>query len=363
MYHESIGHLHVHTSYSDGAKLHADIARDAIAAGLDFLIITDHNVWVEGLEGYYGDEKEGKVLMLVGEEVHDVRRRPQANHSLVFGAEREMAPFADDPQHLIDTTNETGGFCFLAHPFEIGSTVLKGGELAPLGWEDWEVDGYAGLEIWNYMSEFKSHLSGKVAAIRAAFQPQRYISGPFRKTMEKWDELLASGRRIACIGGGDAHGKTYHLGQLKRTLFPYSFLFRALNTHILTKALNGDLERDKRLVLTALRQGNGWVGYDGIGATNGFRFTAQALKKQATMGDVLQLRKGGVTFQVTSPGPGHIRLLRHGQVLAETAEGPHLMYQTDEPGAYRVEVFTRFAGKKRGWIYSNPIYIRSATRH
>ena len=31
---------------------------------------------------------------------------------------------------------------------------------------------------------------------------------------------------------------------------------------------------------------------------------------------------------------------------------------TTEPGAYRVETYIQYMGRKRGWIFSNPIYIR-----
>jgi hypothetical protein len=54
---------------------------------------------------------------------------------------------------------------------------------------------------------------------------------------------------------------------------------------------------------------------------------------------------------------GHVQLICNGKVVAEEAGTPHLLYQTSEPGPYRVQVFTRFAGRKRGWIYSNPIYL------
>ena len=360
MRHEYKGHIHIHTPYSDGTELHAQVAQHAIAAGLDFIVITDHNVWVEGAEGYYGDEKNGRVLLLVGEEVHDVRRQPQANHCLILGAERELSSHATDPQGLIDAANASGGFCYLAHPFEIGSTLVKTGELDPLDWVDWQVEGYVGLEIWNYLSEFKSHLTGKVAAVRAAYRPERVITGPFRKTLEKWDELLSAGRRVACICGGDVHGQTYSLGPISRTVFPYEFQFRALNNHILTtRPLTGEFDYDKELVLRALRQGNGWVGYDAAGDTKGFRFSAQGLKQQAIMGDSMRPRRGRATFQIATPALGHIRLLKDGEVVAEASKATHLLYQAEMPGAFRVEVFAHFAGRKRGWIYSNPIYLES----
>ncbi|MHB1120566.1 MAG: hypothetical protein ACYC11_10945, partial [Bellilinea sp.] len=34
-------------------------------------------------------------------------------------------------------------------------------------------------------------------------------------------------------------------------------------------------------------------------------------------------------------------------------------YITKEPGVYRVESYIRYLGKLRGWIFSNPIYLRS----
>jgi hypothetical protein len=49
---EYVGNLHTHTNYSDGNGSHEDIALAAIKAGLDFVIVTDHNVWVDGMDGY-----------------------------------------------------------------------------------------------------------------------------------------------------------------------------------------------------------------------------------------------------------------------------------------------------------------------
>ena len=88
-YREYVGNLHIHTVYSSGTARHADVAQAAEAAGLNFVITTDHNVWVQDAEGYYGS-----VLLLVGEEVHNIQRNPPANHLLVYGAEQELAPYA-----------------------------------------------------------------------------------------------------------------------------------------------------------------------------------------------------------------------------------------------------------------------------
>src|SRR5512147_2932824 len=195
MPHEIVGNLHMHTPYSDGAAYHAEIAQAAARAGLDFIVVTDHNVWVKGPEGYHDG-----VLMLVGEEVHNARRWPQVDHLLVYGAEAEMSQCAANPQRLIEAVRERGGLAFIAHPFDYAVKFLHEPGIA---WVDWEVDGYHGLEIWNYMSEFKTRLPNKLMALWYARNPHLAIRGPFRATLNAWDQLLASGRRVTGIGNAD----------------------------------------------------------------------------------------------------------------------------------------------------------------
>ena len=77
---EYLVNLHMHTPYSDGRGSHRQIAEAAWQAGIDVVIVTDHNVWVNGPEDYYNDE-DRRVLLLVGEEVHDQAREPQKNMS------------------------------------------------------------------------------------------------------------------------------------------------------------------------------------------------------------------------------------------------------------------------------------------
>src|SRR5512138_3804221 len=114
--HEIVVNLHMHTRYSDGTGTHKDIAQAAIKAGLDAVIVTDHNVLVQGLEGYYRSGRnpstslrKGRVLLLVGQEVHDQNRDPQKNHLLVFNSNRDVSTLSDDPQALINGINDAGG--------------------------------------------------------------------------------------------------------------------------------------------------------------------------------------------------------------------------------------------------------------
>lgn len=346
---EYVGNPHMHTCYSDGTAVHAEVAQAAAEAGLDFLIVTDHNVWVDGVEGYYED-----VLLLVGEELHDVRCHPQASHLLAFNAEAEVAPAASDPQALIDEVNRRGGISYLAHPFERSSPVEPG--LGAIPWKDWTVHGYTGIELWNYMSEFKGLLRNRLAAVFYAYFPAVGIRGPYQTTLGKWDELLTDGQRISVIGGSDAHGKAYSLGPLTREVFPYRYLFQCVNTHVLTDVpFSGELDHDRTLIFDALQAGRTWVGYDLPGSTSGFDFRARSGANEALMGDEL-VRTGAVVFKVTTPRPADTRLIRQGEVVARS-KGRSLEYTTASAGTYRVEVYLRHLLERRGWIFSSPIYV------
>jgi len=158
--HELTINLHMHTTYSDGSGSHADLARAALKSGLDAILVSDHNVWVQGFESHHRDGKR-RTLLLVGEEIHDQGRDPQKNHLLVFGAERELAAFAHDPQALIDAVREAGGVSFIAHPVD---PALPAFNESDISWEDWRVSGYTGIELWNGFSELKMVINGKLDA-------------------------------------------------------------------------------------------------------------------------------------------------------------------------------------------------------
>lgn len=359
-YHECVGNLHMHTPYSDGERSHAEIANAALQAGLDFVIVTDHNILVKGVEGYYGSDQTGYVLLLTGEEIHDRMRMPQCNHLLVFGAETELCGCANDPQALVDAAAAAGGLTFLAHPDDQPLDRVK--EPA-IPWDAWHIDGYTGLEIWNYMSGFKSILNSLnlPRAVRAIFTPEDHVIGPDPATLARWDDLLGRGKRIVGIGNSDAHGTTFHLGPITHTVFPYDFLFSCVNTHILIpQPLSGDWTNDRFAIYKALRQGNAFISYDLIGNPRGFRFSAHGANATAIMGGKIQLG-GGVTLQAIAQERCHLKIIRHGKVVAEATGRENLTYTAQQAGAYRVEAWKEYRGKERAWILSNPIYIEDAT--
>ena len=346
--------LHMHTRHSDGTGSHKDIAEAAIKAGLEAVIVTDHNFLVQDQEGYFarGDDT---VLVLIGEEIHDNDTEGRNNHLLVFGIQSELAGLAADTQGLISKINQMGGLSFLAHPIDPAAPKFDQGDFS---WDKWDVSGFTGLELWNGFSEFKTRLNGIPAALWYAFNPSRIARGPIPETVLIWDRLIAAGNKIVAVGGSDAHAMHANLGPIKRTVFPYLYHFQSVNTHLLLpEPLSGDLQTDKDLVYEALRQGHTFIGYDLPRSTRGFRFTGSGLGVNAVMGDEISLGDG-ITLQINLPSRADCILIKDGIQIKQWQNKQVFSFSTTSPGVYRVEVYLSFLGRRRAWIFSNPIYIR-----
>jgi hypothetical protein len=342
--------MHMHTIHSDGQATHAQLAQQAAAAGLDLLLVTDHNVFVAGEDGW----RHG-LLLLVGEEVHDRQRDPQSSHTLCLNVGRSLASLAHNPQRLLDAVAGAGGLSFLAHPYEHDAAPFL--PEPNISWRDWHVTGFTGLELWNAMSEFKGALPNRAAALLFAFLPDLALRGPYPETLQKWGELLRQ-RRVPVLGGSDAHGTTYRMGPLRREVLPYEYLFRAVNTHLLLREPpSGTLDADAVAVYAALERGHGFVVNERLGAGQGFRFWGRSGAREATMGEELPLA-GRAELHIHLPHEADLRLLNADRLVARR-RGRALQALVTEPGAYRVEAYRRRVGW-RGWLFSNPIYLTAA---
>lgn len=350
---ELIANLHLHTKFSDGTGTHQDVLKAAMRCGLDVVMPTDHNVLVQGMDGYL---RQGNrtVLLMCAEEIHHQARVPQKNHMLVFGVNRELATFAPNPQNLLDQVQKSGGVAFFAHPCEKAMPFL--GE-TDITWVDWDLKGYTGIELWNGFSELKEVSPSLFWTIFHVFFPNTIPHGPLPETLALWDRLIADGNRIVAVGGSDAHALHKKFGPIRKTIFPYDYHFSSINTHLLTPGpLTGDLNADRRMVLQALKDGHAFIGYDLPAPTRGFRFSAQC-DESGIMGDIVRLR-GGVTLQIRVPGEAEIRLIKDGEPIKTWHNQEICAYISNQPGVFRVECYIHYLGKRRGWIFSNPIYVR-----
>jgi len=351
---EVVGNLHLHTTTSDGTGTHDEVASAAARAGLDFIIYTDHNIWVDGVVGWYHDaESNREILRLMGQEVNDQALEPELNHMLCLFVCRDLQPVAANPQQLVDAVNDHGGVSFLAHPLERPG-VAGIDETYP--WISWDIADYTGVELWNAMTDVKWRLRSIPRGIIGGYIPHWVITEPFPEMLAKWDELCSNGQKVVAVGSTDAHAMVITWKILTRIFYPYEFLFRTVNTHVLlADPLSRDVGRARQQIREALAWGHCFVGYDLPASTRGFTFSGISGDQRAIMGDTLKLEQAA-TLSVSSPHRAQLSLLKDGQVIAQT-KGKTLKCQIDQPGVYRVEAHRRYWGWRRGWVYTNPIYI------
>src|SRR3954464_6664669 len=154
--------IHLHSTYSDGTGTVAQIARAASRAGVDVVLLTDHDT-LAGEEGWYDD-----VLVLVGEEVTP----PDRDHYLAFDIEKRISPRLTGPE-ICAAVQAQGGFGFAAHPWSQGNPRFKRG-----GYPGGDFSCLEGVEVWSFLNDTGEKLSGFTDIARMIFAPQSIIGGP-----------------------------------------------------------------------------------------------------------------------------------------------------------------------------------------
>jgi Predicted metal-dependent phosphoesterases (PHP family) len=343
------GSLHIHSKFSDGSGDVKDIAALANEAGLDFIILTDHNTLRakdEGYEGFYGN-----TLLIVGCEINDKENK---NHYLALGTEKTFSTRLPAAEY-VKQVKEAGGIGFLAHPHEKRNSMK---EHPPYPWTDWDTTDFTGIEIWNHMSVWMENLTEQ-NKYQSFVHPLRSVEKPPQESLDVWDELNQT-RKVPGIGGIDAHAHRVNLlGFVEVEVFPYKVLYRSIRTYVLLPEKiepTEDKTRQKyfeKLILEALKEGRSFVANYYHGSAKGFKFFAEQEGITYNMGDTIP-QCNGVNFKVSVPAhhTAELRLIKNGEV-AGTVTGNEADFFTGEKGVYRVEVMVN--GK--GWIYSNHIRV------
>jgi PHP domain len=330
--------VHLHSTYSDGTGTVPQIARAAEKAGVDVVLLTDHDTLAakrNGEEGWHGD-----ALVLVGMEVTPRNQ----DHYLAFGIDKEVSPRLSAPQ-ICKAVADQGGFGFAAHPFSRGSERFKRG-----GYPWTELDCVDGLELWSFLNDTGERASGFRDLFRMIARPQSAIGGPPQRNLDAWDRLSRA-RRVIAIGGLDAHQFGVRIaGHVPLRLMSYKRSFRQLHTHVICPtAPTRELEHDRALVYDALRAGQAYIAVDTFAPARGFAFWTDA----APMG-AEQRFEAPTEAHVRVPRTADIRLLHDGRVLAQ-AHARELHHSIEGPGVIRTEVMLR----DRAWIVSNPVFLRA----
>jgi len=342
---EYTGVIHCHSDYSDGRASYDEIIQSARRAGLDYLIMTDHDtlkpLW-EGQEGWYGE-----TFLLIGTEVS-----PPVNHYLSLGTS-QVPERAWPPQMYIDYTNQAGGIGFIAHPFDTDNPLLG---IPSYDWVDWAVTGYTGLEIWNFMTSWSGLCRDIPSAARALLRMWQLLPAPFPQALAKWDELTLS-RPVVGIGSVDAHSLRVQFGRFALTALTHYQMFCTIRTNLyLTEALAAERGQARRQILAALRRGHCCIIDAGHGFAGGFSFRGEVGGRVWQMGDEVTYC-GPAYLTAELPDAAKIVLYRNGQAI-QSGYGKSLVFTARERGVYRVEAYRAANTVPRPWFISNPIYLR-----
>ncbi|MGA7204991.1 MAG: CehA/McbA family metallohydrolase [Specibacter sp.] len=289
------GDAHLHTVYSDGKRTPDEVAAGARAAGLDFMISTDHNT--PASHGAWGPLAGDDLLILTGEEV-----TTRNGHYLALGIEpgtwidwryraRDKG-FKQEAQRI----RSSGGIVVPAHPYcPYVACRWK------FGYEDADA-----VEVW---------------------------TGPWTADDEyainTWDSMLAQslrtgGRWLPAMGNSDAHSVPQVIG------FPHNV--------VNAKALSRDA------ILDGIRHGRSWIAES---ATVSLDFKVESRDRSAGIGErLIAAADSPITVSATVAGVpnGVVRLITdEGQMrqtaLPATGEGTVRWATTPQLAAYvRVEV-------------------------
>ena len=337
---QASGVVHVHTTYSDGGGSIEEVAEAAAAAGLDFVIVTDHNTFAgKALEGYIDG-----VLVLVGTEVSTT-----TGHLLGFGLPTPTFRFSGDASDALADINDLGGVAFVAHPTS---------PRRDFRWEDWDLPGAWGLEMLNGDTQWRSSnwsravWSTALYPLNPTYALLRLLTRP--TAADRWDGLLAD-RDVPAIAGSDSHS---YIGLIEASGIPfpsYRSVFELARNHVvLERQPSGDAAEDGVAVVSALAQGRSYIALDALAPADGFFFIAEDGGQQWSMGDTisprpsLRLRAGGAL-----PVDARVSLLKDGHLIA--TENGAVVWDDVSPGVYRIQV--DLPDWEPHWILSNAIYV------
>lgn len=326
------GAYHLHTTFSDGRGGPDFVVSRASAAGLDFIILTDH-----GNPNYdsvaFQDWRNG-VLVLAGSEL-SVNR----GHLVALNFTPPKIPFSQQAEEASYQVAAAGGFTIIAHPYS--KTSWTWGPDFPL----------SGIEIINADTMLKKNIILTLPYIpllvfKSAVPILKILTRP-EINLNKWDEMNRS-RQIYAYYSTDAHAL-------------YGPLFSLLRLHIiLNSPLTGNFSKDRVMVGNALKKGSFYNAIEAAADASGFRFWGKRGKRIIKMGD--KINTGApVVLHIETPFSfkTESHLLHNGNIMLRSSE-KKISHKVTAAGTYRVEVFLKERtplSRKVPWILSNPIWL------
>lgn len=347
------GVVHVHTRRQDGTGTVEQIAQAARAAGLSFVIVTDHG---NGARLPEPPSYVSNVLVIDAVEISTT-----GGHVVALGLAQAPYPLGGEPRDVVEDIHRLGGWAIAAHP---------GSSKPELAWQDWDAPIDA-LEWLNGDSEWRDEGYPSLLRVLLTYpvRPAEALTVLLDRpdaVMTRWDALSQT-RPVMALAGSDAHarvgltsiGEPYD-ARASLPLPSYRSVFSALSVNLDDVSLTGNAITDSAAVLDAVRAGRMFSSIDGLARQGSLSFTAANGEGSVGAGQSLAV-SGPVTLSVAVAGPREARvtLIRNGQPVKTTDALRFEESVGATPAVYRVEVSLPEAGGAHPvpWLVSNPIWI------
>ena len=340
----SVGAIHIHSVYSDGTGNIESISKAAKNAGLDWIIVTDHNSF-EIEEGIYNG-----VYVIKGEEISPKGE----NHYLALGINKYIQP-NKNAKHNIEAVKLNGGFGFAAHPNEGVNSKgqMRLNKHQPIKWTNKNIIP-DGVEIWNWFSEWADNLNDKnIFTLAYAFLcKNKLVKSANSNSLSWWDDLNNELEDIVpAIGGIDAHALKIKDYIIPVTIFPYESMFKTI-VNIVTsdEEFKTDFFAKKEQILEALKSGRNLIINRAV--SKEIPVINVSNRNQAvTSGESINL-DNETLLNVQTKKKGSIKIFHNGKEIKSVISNSIKML-LNEVCKYRVEI--KFG--ERGFAYSNPIMV------
>jgi hypothetical protein len=359
------GVTNVHTQMSSGTGDFSTVIDAAQTSGLDFLSITDLNLFEKpnALAGY-----QGHLLVMMDGEYSYLNSRllnigaTTTRH--LQGVGRSQVLFAD---LLSQKEKESDvGLLVLAHPTK-----------PRYRWSGEYPGGLDGIEVINLKNVWQeawanNKISFIMSLVILPFNEKLALLRLFKAPDEEirlWDSLNVQ-RRVVGMAGADAEAKAI-LGSSFLRYPTYSTLFSIVRNHLLLRSeLTGNAVGDVEKIAHGLRHGHLYMSLDILGDPKGFNAVIRTAKGAVhPMGSQIKFDKG-LSLEISLPQkpkvPFDTVIYRDGERMM-TSNSQTTQFYINSPGTYRVMVrviptLPLPDGKKWiPWIYTNPFYVEDSS--
>ncbi len=351
------GVINVQSDQSSGSSSAEEIISEAKRADLDFIVMTDINIYGESLlsDGYY----DGLFVAFENEYTY-------LDSRILFLQKNEGNTFQDSfsaqvaltdllSQNLKERENE---LLILADPIKdrptwtgplpqglTGIEILNSKSFARTAWQDSKLNVIFSILMYPFNSQL---------AFLRLFQEPREILG-------LWDKEALK-RKIVGFAGVDASARAIPWANYLLKFPSYQKSFGTFTNHLLLETeLTGNYARDRQKIFQALSRGNFYMSLNLLGDPKGFYALLRDGRKILPPGSQTNF-SGNLEIEVKLPQEPNeffeIILVKDGEGLSVSNDSKAI-FKITTPGVYRVLVrmsvpFPFPEGRRWvSWIYTN----------